>query len=467
MVLADLDTDVVPSGLAELGEPQVAVRDGRAFVPRLVAADAVEREPVRWDRGTVLITGATGALGTHLARHLVTDHAARRLLLVSRRGAGADLADELADLGADVTVAACDASDRTALAAVLAAIPEEHPLTAVVHVAGVVDDAVFADLTEERLDGVLAAKLDAAWHLHELTRDLDLDAFVLYSSVAGLLGTAGQAGYAAANSFLDALAEHRAALGLPARSLAWGLWEEASALSGHLAETDLRRLARTGLRPLATADALALFDAAMTGTDAVLAVTRLDVDAPRDHVPPLLSGRAPRAGKRAPAHSAARLASLPENEVERVLTDLVRGHVAAVLGHGDPATVGTDRPFRELGLDSLTSVELRNLLNRSTGLRLSASLVFDHPTPTALVRHLRDLVAAERAPLDEPVTVRLGKLTAAVREAAEDPVAFERITAELRALLDAAEEAAGRRDDPARLDSASDEELFALINDFT
>ncbi|HWO67194.1 MAG TPA: type I polyketide synthase [Umezawaea sp.] len=468
IVLADLDTDVVPSGLADLGVPQLAVRDGRVLVPGLVAASPVEREPVRWDRGTVLITGATGALGTHLARHLVTDHAARRLLLVSRRGAGEELAVELADLGADVTVAACDASDRDALAAVLAAIPADHPLTAVVHVAGVVDDAVLTDLTEERLDGVLAAKLDAAWHLHELTGDLD--AFVLYSSVAGLLGTAGQAGYAAANTFLDALAEHRAALGLPARSLAWGLWEEASALSGHLAETDLRRLARTGLRPLATVDALALFDAAMTADDPVLAVTRLDVDALRDHVPPLLSGLAPRAAKKAEVvsvHSAARLASLSENEVERVLTDLVRGHVAAVLGHGDPATVGTDRPFRELGLDSLTSVELRNLLNRSTGLRLSASLVFDHPTPAALVRHLRDLVAAERAPVDEPVTVRLGKLAAAVREAAEDPVAFERITAELRALLDAAEEAAGRRDDPARLDSASDEELFALINDFT
>ena len=454
IVLADLDTDDLPA-LSE--EPQVAVRDGRVLAPRLVAATPTGTAP-RWDRGTVLITGATGALGTRLARHLVTEHGARRLLLVSRRGG------EVEDLDAEVTVAACDVSDRDALAAVLAGIPEEHPLTAVVHVAGVTDDAVFEDVTDKRLDGVLSAKLDAAWHLHELTKHLDLAAFVLYSSVAGLLGTAGQASYAAANTFLDALAEHRRASGLPAHSLAWGLWEEASALSGHLTEADRRRLARTGLRPLATSDALDLFDAAVAGEDAVLAVTRLDTKGLREPVPPLLSGFVPRATTTTVAESGVDFAGLPESEVDRVLTDLVRGHVATVLGHGDPAAVATGKPFRDLGLDSLTSVELRNLLTRSTGLRLSASLVFDHPTPAALVRHLRDLVAA---PEDEPVTAQLGKLADAVRRAAEDPVAFERITAELRALLDAAEEAAGRRDEPPVLDSASDEELFALINDFT
>jgi acyl transferase domain-containing protein/acyl carrier protein len=461
IVLADLDTDLGPEDLPFApGEPQIAVRGGRVLAPRLVAAAPAGQAP-RWDRGTVLVTGATGALGARLARHLVDEHGARRLLLVSRRGAG-----DAEDLDADVTFAACDVSDRGALAAVLEGIPAEHPLTAVVHVAGVTDDVVFEDLTEDRLDGVLAAKLDAAWHLHELTKDLDLSAFVLYSSIAGLLGTAGQASYAAANSFLDALAEHRAALGLPAHSLAWGLWEEASALSGHLTEADRRRLARTGLRPLGTADALDLFDAAVAGDDAVLAVTRLDTRALREPVPPLLSDFAPRATAPAP-ESGVDLAGLPESEVDRVLTDLVRGHVATVLGHGDPAAVSAGKPFRELGLDSLTSVELRNLLNRSTGLRLSASLVFDHPTPAALVRHLRDLVAS---PAEEPVTARLGKLTEEVRRAAEDPVAFERITAELRALLAAAEDAVGRRDgpdDPATLDSASDEELFALINDFS
>ena len=307
IVLADLDTSTLPIGSTTIGEPQLAVRDNGVLVPRLAPATLPTRqpEPIRWDQGTVLITGATGTLGTLLARHLVTEHAAHRLLLVSRRGADApgalELAGELSRLGADVTFAACDTSDRDALSAVLTAIPDEHPLTAVVHAAGVVDDAVFADLTPERLASVLAAKVDAAWNLHELTRDLHLSAFVLYSSVAGLLGTAGQAGYAAANTFLDALAQHRAALGLAARSLAWGLWEHSSALSAHLAETDLRRLARNGLRPLSTSDAFGLFDTAPATGEAVLAVTRLDAAGLRAAgaaVPPLLLDLAPKPARR-------------------------------------------------------------------------------------------------------------------------------------------------------------------------
>ena len=493
IVLADLDTDTVPDGLTALGEPQLAVRDGRFLVPRLAAAAPAESqpEPVRWDQGTVLVTGATGALGTVLVRHLVAQHAARRLLLVSRSGADAPgakaLAGELTEQGVDVTVTACDVSDRDALAAVLAAVPPEHPLTAVVHTAGVADDAVFVDLTADRLDTVLAAKLDAAWNLHELTRDDDLAAFVLYSSVAGLLGTAGQAGYAAANTFLDALAQHRVAHGLPAQSLAWGLWEQASALSENLAERDLRRLARTGLRPLSTSDALALFDAAPATGEPVLAVTRLDPTA--EAVPPLLQGLLPRAARRPAQPSAAtghdgaslatRLAPLPEAERDRVVADFVRGHVATVLGHGDPSAVSSDRSFRDLGFDSLTSLELRNALSRGTGLQLPASLVFDHPTPAAVARHVRGLVTIEAAPAGEAVTDRLGELAEAIRRAAADPAAHARITAELRALLDvadsaesAAAQAAAESDDPdpggdpAAVDSASDEELFAMINDF-
>ena len=414
----------------------------------------------------------------------MTEHAARRLLLVSRRGADApsatELSAELAASGADVTFAACDVSDRDALSAVLAGISGEHPLTAVVHTAGVVDDVVFADLTPARLDAVLAAKLDAAWHLHELTRDGELAAFVLYSSIAGLLGTAGQAGYAAANTFLDALAGHRASLGLPAQSLAWGLWEQASALSGQLADRDRQRLARTGLRPLATAEALELFDAATATGEAVLAVTRLDAVA--ETVPPLLHGLVRQPVRRSSpavaddgAAFATRLAPLPETERDRVVTDLVRGHVAAVLGHGDPASVGTDRSFRDLGFDSLTALELRNALNRGTGLRLPASLVFDHPTPAAVARHLRELVTVEQAPAGELVMQRLGELAGGIEQAAADPGGHARVTAELRALLAAADAVAGRQDaeathdpsgDPDTLDSASDEELFALINDF-
>ncbi|GGN45944.1 acyl transferase domain-containing protein [Actinoplanes campanulatus] len=473
IVLADLDTGDVPPGLAAAGEPQLAVRRGRMLAPRLTPARPDGgREAVRWDRGTVLITGGTGTLGALLARHLVNEHGVRRLALVSRSGAAApgaaELAGELAATGAEVVFAAADVSDRNALSAVLAAIPGEHPLTAVVHAAGVLDDALVTDLSEARLDAVLAAKADAAWHLHELTKDLDLSAFVLYSSVAGLLGTAGQAGYAAANAFLDALAQRRVARGLPAQSLAWGLWEQSSDLSRDLAETDRRRLARIGLRPLSTVDALGLFDAAPSTGDAVLALT--PVDAHGDH--PLLRGLVARPASRPAAAAggaagfAAGLAGLPAAERDRILTDLVRGTAATVLGHGDRAAVHTDRSFRDLGFDSLTALELRNALARGTGLELPASLVFDHPTPAAVVRHLGDLVAAESKPAGEPVAARLTGLAAEIRRAAADPEAFGRIAAELHALLDVAAEAAGR---PATVGaavaSASDEELFALIND--
>ncbi len=510
---AGIDIDAAATAYAALGEPQIAIRDGQVLVPRLERASAVVPAAPGWDRGTVLITGATGALGTLLARHLATEHDARHLLLLSRRGADApgakELAGELAEFGTDVTFAACDASDRDALSSALALIPDAHPLTAVVHVAGIADDAVFTDLNEERMNAVLAAKLDAAWHLHELTKDLDLSAFVLYSSIAGLLGTAGQAAYAAANVSLDALAQYRASLGLPARSLAWGLWEENSALSGNLGETDLRRLARIGIRPLHVTDALRLFDAASSADDAVLAVASLDTAALRaagDHLPRLLQSLAPRSAGRLETSDSrssrsgddngaaltARLAVVPETERDRVLTDFVRGHVATVLGHADPASVASERSFRDLGFDSLTSVELRNALSRGAGLRLPASLVFEHPTPAAVTRHLRELLAVKQtqavtqtnaptptppATTTEPVATQLGHLTAAVQQAAVDPTSLASITDALYALLEAADTAArahasstgGDGDGappPHSLDAASDEELFALINGF-
>ncbi|TDO36758.1 type I polyketide synthase [Paractinoplanes brasiliensis] len=461
IVLADLDTGEVPPGLAAAGEPQLAVRGGRLLAPRLTPARPDRgREPVRWDRGTVLITGGTGTLGLLLARHLVGEHGVRRLVLVSRSGAAAPGATGIA--GAEVVYAAADVTDRNALSAVLAAIPAEHPLTAVVHAAGVLDDAPVTDLSEARLDAVLAAKAGAAWHLHELTKNLDLSAFILYSSVAGLLGTAGQAGYAAANSFLDALAQYRVARGLPAQSLAWGLWEQSSDLTRTLTETDRRRLARAGLRPLSTADALGLFDAAPSTGEAVVALTHLDGRG--DH--PLLRG--PVARPAAPAIGGLTgIAGLPEADRGRVLADLVRGTVATVLGHGDRVAVHTDRSFRDLGFDSLTALELRNALARATGLDLPAGLVFDHPTPAAVVRHLADLVDAGRTPAGEPIAARLTALAAEIRRAAADPEAFGQIAAELHALLDVAAEAAGRPATAgAAVESASDEELFALINDF-
>ncbi|CAC22145.1 SDR family NAD(P)-dependent oxidoreductase [Streptomyces coelicolor] len=406
IALLDTDTDTIPTTALTTDEPQLALRDNTFHTPRLArTTDQPTDQPTdrpRWDRGTVLITGATGALGTVLARHLVTQHGTRHLLLLSRRGTNApgaqELQHELTALGATVTITACDAADRHALTSVLDDIPAEHPLTAVVHTAGVLDDGLLSSLTEERLADVLRPKVDAAWNLHELTKDHDLEAFVLYSSVAGLIGNAGQANYAAGNTFLDALAQHRRALGLPAASLAWGLWAQASTISGQLDQTDLKRMERTGLLPLSSADAMDLFDAAPATGEAVLAATRLDLGALRKqsdgpHV--LFRGLLPAAPRRAAAAQAdggssleQRLAPLSAAERERALTDLVRVQVAAVLGHSDPGAIESGRAFQELGFDSLTAVELRNQLSTASGLRLPTTLVFDHPSPAALAAHL-------------------------------------------------------------------------------
>ncbi|MFG2896301.1 type I polyketide synthase [Streptomyces zaomyceticus] len=470
------------------GEAQIAVRGTTLTVPRLTrTTPTAEAAPApRWDHGTVLVTGATGALGTVLARHLVTTHGARRLLLLSRRGpdapGAAELRTELQQLGAHAETVACDVTDRDSLTRVLANIPAEHPLTAVVHTAGVLDDGVTAQLTPDRLDTVLRPKIDAAWHLHELTRDLDLSAFVLYSSVAGLIGTAGQANYAAANTFLDALAAHRRAHHLPGLSLAWGLWAEASTISGGLEETDLRRLARAGLKPLASQEAMDLFDAAPATGEAVLAVTRLDAAALRaggDGLPPVLRTLAgpPRRRTTTAASGATtqeaplaqRLAALGPAERERALTDLVRAQVAGVLGHGDPGRIEADRAFQELGFDSLTAVELRNQLGRATGLRLPTTLVFDHPSPQALATHLLGELAVEDTPAAEPLLAPLAGLETAIA-AAPDQETRELITTRLKELLKAAELAEGLdrpadTEDEQDLETASDEELFALLDE--
>ncbi|MFF9585263.1 SDR family NAD(P)-dependent oxidoreductase [Streptomyces achromogenes] len=343
--------------------------------------------------GTVLITGGTGTLGGRVARYLVAERGVRHLLLVSRSGGGAELCEELAGLGAEVTVAACDVADRDALAAVLDSIPAGRPLTAVVHAAGVLDDALVENLTPERLTAVWEPKARAAWNLHELTRGRDLTAFVLFSSAAGTLGSPGQANYAAANTFLDALAVHRRALGLPATSLAWGYWAEASGMTGHLTGADQDRLTRAGVVPLATDHALSLFDAALATDRAALAPVRLDLSvmAGAPAVPAALKGLVSRKAARNPARHGAiadRLRSLPEAERPRAALDLVTAHTAAVLGHREPGAVRDRQPFKDLGFDSLTSVELRNRLNTATGLRLPATVAFDHPTPRQLAEHL-------------------------------------------------------------------------------
>ncbi|MFB7668740.1 SDR family NAD(P)-dependent oxidoreductase [Kitasatospora sp. NPDC056138] len=419
LVLADLDDhpDSYPALVRALGsaEPQLAVRAGRVSAARLATAapDTAGAPGPFGPAGTVLVTGGTGLLGGLLARHLVTRHGVRHLLLLSRQGIAADgaagLRAELAASGAEVTVAACDVADRDALAAVLAEVPAEHPLVGVVHTAGVLDDGVLTALTADRLAAVLRPKVDAAWHLHELTRGNDLRAFVLFSSAAGVLGQAGQSSYSAANAFLDALAQRRRAEGLPAHSLAWGLWAESGGMTRHLAEADLRRLSRTGLAAIPTDQGLALFDAALSTDRTVLVPARLDSAALRatSEVPPLLRGlvRVPRRREATASGAAAfrqRFAGLAPEERGRAVLDLVRAQVAAVLGYASPDRVEPDRGFLDLGLDSLTALELRNRLGRESGHRLSATLIFDHPTPAAVARHLEAEAFPAEQPAEEP-----------------------------------------------------------------
>ncbi|MEO3974985.1 SDR family NAD(P)-dependent oxidoreductase [Streptomyces sp. CAU 1734] len=359
--------------------------------------------------GTVLITGGTGTLGSLLARHLVTEHGTRHLLLAGRRGPGAPgaaaLRDELSSLGARVTIAACDTADHDALRRLLATVPSAHPLTSVIHTAGVLDDATLTALTPEQVDRVLRPKVDAALHLHELTRDMDLSAFVLYSSMAGQLGTGGQANYAAASTFLDALAHHRRAQGLPGISLAWGHWERDSGMTGHLDRADRARIRSQGLRSLTDRDGLALYDAAARSDEPLLAAAALGLaDSWRGNTSPLLRDLArPRNRPIRPTpHTApsiaVQLAGLGAGKRRTALLDLVLDRAAAALGHTGGDAVDPDGRFRAAGFDSLASVQLRNSLNIATGVRLATTAVFDHPTPRKLAEHLTTLLSPTSAP---------------------------------------------------------------------
>ncbi|MEU1288815.1 SDR family NAD(P)-dependent oxidoreductase, partial [Kitasatospora sp. NPDC005856] len=481
-VLLDLDDSdasdaAVPAALAT-DEPQLVVRRGTVSAPRLARATADADAPALRPDGTVLVTGATGALGRLVARHLVTAHGVRRLLLTSRSGPLAEGADdltaELTALGAEVTLAACDAADRTALAALL----DEHPVTAVVHTAGVLDDGVIDALTPERIATVLRPKVDGAVNLHELTADRDLDAFVLFSSVAGVFGAAGQAGYAAANTFLDALARGRRADGLPGTSIAWGPWllddPARGGMAGGLGEADLGRMARGGLTPLREEQGLELFDAGLACADPVAVAVRLNPAAFRGaDVPPVLRGLVRAPGRRAAEAGggqdpARRIAGLTGEHRARALLDLVRAQVADVLGHASAESVQAARAFKEIGFDSLTAVELRSRLHEATGLRLPATLVFDYPTPAALAGFLDERLPREGAPQEEPVLAELDRLEAALERRLADGHALDGLSPRLRALLDRLDgpDTSGARlaADDSDLDAASDDELFALVD---
>ncbi|CAM5690041.1 Thioester reductase-like protein OS=Streptomyces albaduncus OX=68172 GN=FHS32_006086 PE=4 SV=1 [Streptomyces griseoloalbus] len=396
-------------------EPQWALRGRTARVPRMTRPAPAGTLPAFTvaPGSTVLITGGTGTLGSALARHLVTEHGVDDLLLTSRQGpeapGAAALEAELSALGARVRVAACDVTDRGALAALLDGLR----IGAVVHTAGAVDDGILPSLTAERLSRVLRPKVDAAVHLHELVRENGVERFVLYSSAAGIMGGPGQANYAAANTFLDAFAHHLRSRGVPATSIAWGLWAEASGLSGS-ATGDLRPTALRGTRPLRSEQGLGLFDAAWAAGRSLVVASRLDFAALADDA---RSGAVPavlRSLVSAPARRTAqdtpqekddlphRLAAMDPQERETVVTALVRERAGAVLGHSAPDGVAEDARLKDLGFDSLTALQLRTALVEATGLRLAAGVVFDFETPLDLARHLiEQLLAPAASPLDD------------------------------------------------------------------
>ncbi|MGW0226604.1 SDR family NAD(P)-dependent oxidoreductase [Streptomyces tendae] len=482
------------------GEPQLKIRAGRVTTPRLahVHGAPAGREPFDGAVGsrTVLITGGTGRLGAVVARHLVARHGVRRLMLTGRRGAAAPgaarLRDELTAAGAHVEVVACDVTSRRSVAELIAAVPEEHPLTAVIHCAGVLDDGVVEGLTQDRVGSVLAPKAHGAWHLHTLTRHLDLSAFVLFSSVASVLGTAGQAGYAAANAFLNGLAEARRSAGLPAGSLCWGLWAEEGETRLDIEEADVVRLRRQGVRALSTSQGLALLDAAVTRDEAVLVPARLEAATPGAGAgpsgSPLLRGlvRTP-SGAPGPRHQdetgndlALRLRSLPPQEAEAVLLESVVAQTAIVLGHADTAQVGPAVAFRELGVDSLMALELRNNLTAVTGMKLPATLAFDYPNPRAVAGFMTASIepapgVAAQSPADALTTEieRLGaRLVASFGDLADDDKdAVSALLRELPGLVRSAHTTRPVEDDtsPAdiadRIGSASAGELLSLLDE--
>ncbi|HEY3552407.1 MAG TPA: type I polyketide synthase, partial [Solirubrobacterales bacterium] len=381
------------------GETELALREGRASVARASRAKllaAGEEAPVLDPERLVLITGATGGLGTLVAKHLVKEHGARRLLLVSRRGPEAsgaeELESELRELGAsEVNIARCDVTSRKALADLLQKTGE---LGAVIHAAGVLADSMVAGMDEEQLRRVVGPKIKGAWHLHELTRGSDLTHFVLFSSIAGMLGTPGQGNYAAGNNFLDSLAAFRRAEGLPATSLAWGLWGE-TGMGGALDDRARARLERFGLRPLRDDLGLAMLDACLQRSEAVLVPVQLQPQtagglgegAPQ----PLLEDLVRTSTRRSAQGSfAQRLARIPEVEREEFALEMVRFQVAAVLGHSSSERVDPEKSFKNQGFDSLAAVELRNRLAEVTGIRLGATSVFDYPTPKALAARLQE-----------------------------------------------------------------------------
>ena len=476
--LIDLDgqgDDPDWAALTGLDEPQLAVRQGRLLAPRLARTPAAagDQLPPPQSDGTVLITGGTGGLGAILARHLAGTGWAKRLLLVSRRGldaAGApELVEDLTALGCAAQVAACDVADAEQLRRLLKSL--EHPLTAVIHAAGLLDDGVIESLTPQQLDRVMRPKVHGALNLHELTADTELVAFVLFSSVSALVGSPGQANYAAANAVLDALAQKRRAEGLSGSSLAWGLWADAGGMAGQLDETDLARFRRMGVEALSTDLGLELFDQAQRLDQArldqaLLVPVRLDLASLRARaragtLPALLRGLVPAPARRTEADVplAQRLADVQEAEREQLVLLLVQTQVAAVIGHTSPGMIDPGRAFKDLGFDSLTAVEFRNRLMQASGVRLPPTLVFDHPTSAAVAQLLlSEAGGSAEEPSIERELARLEGMLATMATGEK-----QRVAGRLRTLLAAITD--GGRQTSERIEAATSvDEVFQLID---
>ncbi|MCX5262744.1 type I polyketide synthase [Streptomyces sp. NBC_00199] len=486
---------LLAAGDASGGESEFALRPGprAVHVRRMVRAPLAgsAEAPVWQPRGTVLVTGGTGALGAHVARDLARE-GAEHLVLTSRRGpdapGAADLERELTDLGCRVTIVACDVADRGALAEVMRGIPEETPLTAVVHTAGAVDLArPLTKIDADEAVELMHAKVVGAENLHELLGAQPLDAFVLFSSGAGVWGNGGQGPYAAANAHLDALAERRRAAGLPATSIAWGAWAGGGMVDAEVGE----QLARRGVPAMEPALAVRALreSVAADETTVVVADIRWDRFVPAycahghrpliDEIPdvqtlPAAQDAERAAGRTADASTAAdglrgELAALPATKRKRRLAELVRTHVVAVLGSGAADVVRPGRAFRDMGFDSLTAVELRNRLGSALGAKLSATLVFDHPTPNALADHLGAELFPEDAG-DSTLDPRLKEIEAAYR-ATSDPAGRAELAEALRGLLDSWAAPTGaptgaptRATVDEELVGASDQDMFDLID---
>jgi candicidin polyketide synthase FscB len=432
--------------------------------------------------GTVLVTGGTGTLGRIIARHLAGTRGVRHLVLASRRGAdaagAAETIAELAELGAEARIVACDVSDRDAVGALVAGIPAEHPLTGVVHAAGVADDGVITSLTPERVEGVLRPKANAAWNLHQATQDADLAMFAMYSSAAGIFGGPGQANYAAANSFLDALAAQRRRDGLPGVALAWGTWAEASEITGNLSRADLQRMARSGIVPLESEHGVALFDAAQRLGLPLVVPVRFDtasMGAPgaAAAIPPLFRNLVRGSGRRVAADGqistmtlAQQIAGMSGADAERTAIETVRTLAAAVLGYGSAASIDPDQEFKSLGFDSLTSIELRNRLNAATELHLPATLIFDYPNPRALARFLiTELGPIEPTEAVPAIFAELDRFESSLLSMAVASDDQAEVTSRLRATLAKWTARLGGDDSGLDLTTATREEVFALIDD--